>query len=966
MSYDNGPTPQMYRHPNYPPPPQTPLSHPGPPPSPYEQTQMYAPPPMGPDGPYPIAYPSAGGKRKSQRASQACDSCRQLKAKCDENKPCKNCLDKHMPCNYRDPAPKQQDKATQDILDAVQKMLQSERREILSEIGGLKSELRELRSERRVGSAHSLTGPGLNEFVREGPRPQSPSQLAYTTETVFSSPGTAPQNGIPDPEEAARRMRVLENEEETEEPPGEPIRPQEAPFPHDHTTPAGRLLRWPAIRDLVRPLLRNEGVQWIENYPQRFEESRGQLPLFGRGEASMTRPAERDPGYYEYVDIADDTSQAGDHQSPSAGTDWGPIGAMSPPGGGLPADIRTHASRADGALDFEDSKVWRYVNNYKDHIQNMHPLIPPDDLNAMVVSFLEEVGAQKAKTQARFASQPDGSYLDNERKRKRSPIPNGVEPGPPPKKQKPQRSIKHALILLVLALGKICGVRDRKLPEAPEKEKDSGPNHASPIVRNGLVTSPNHGSPPSSAISQSPGHAGLPSPKDVDRSAASRRSSVQTPGVHGPTSAASPAPLKKNYEVIPGLEYFAYATDILGNQFGSYKLNHVQAHILASLYYGQLGRVIPSFRHIRFACQVIVDKLQPAMERLNRYMYPGAGELKSVRDNKYLVAFWSCCQLESDILAELNLLPSGILQYEGLLPYPNMTMLHQELGFPEEVMNSYGAQLYLRKRLNEISGQLYNPKYRLNLEDRLKVTAGIQTIFEHQSLWAASYAFDTEAPPAEDILSARLRAKFWGANVITYRPYVETIMSWSHARKHPEEYRDKNFSSFSVPSNATTPSDIDPTVLKHAERGVKAVIKSTEAFHGLKDKRFIITNVFGTAHAQWGNMITLAAAYQDPILGVFIEESRLRHLFKKTIEFFEIVAQDSSSLAIDLRILKGLLQDLPRQDQIAYGSNAFPFVPMGPPQNDQSYMSNGPTPHATGPSPHTNNNTPSDTHMESS
>lgn len=203
----------------------------------------------------------------------------------------------------------------------------------------------------------------------------------------------------------------------------------------------------------------------------------------------------------------------------------------------------------------------------------------------------------------------------------------------------------------------------------------------------------------------------------------------------------------------------------------------------------------------------------------------------------------------SDILAELNLLPSGILQYEGLLPYPNMTMLHQELKFPEEVMNSYGAQLYLRKRLNEISGQLYNPKYRLNIEDRLSVTAGIQTIFENQSLWAASYAFDTNAPPAEDILSARLRAKFWGANVITYRPYVENIMGFSHARKHPEEYREKAFSSLSVPSDITTPSDLDPIIVEHAKKGVRAVIKSTEAFHGLKDKRFIITNVFGTAHA---------------------------------------------------------------------------------------------------------------------
>lgn len=113
-------------------------------------------------------------------------------------------------------------------------------------------------------------------------------------------------------------------------------------------------------------------------------------------------------------------------------------------------------------------------------------------------------------------------------------------------------------------------------------------------------------------------------------------------------------------------------------------------------------------------------------------------------------------------------------------------------------------------------------------------------------------------------------------------------------------------------------------------------------------------------------MITLAAAYQDPILGVDINEAKLRHLFRKTIEFFEIVAQDSSSLAIDLRILKGLLHRLPRKEHIQYGSNAYPFLPMGPPPNDQSYMSNGPTPHATGPSPHANNDTPSDTHMESS
>lgn len=203
----------------------------------------------------------------------------------------------------------------------------------------------------------------------------------------------------------------------------------------------------------------------------------------------------------------------------------------------------------------------------------------------------------------------------------------------------------------------------------------------------------------------------------------------------------------------------------------------------------------------------------------------------------------------SDILAELNLHPSGILQYEGLIPLPNMVVLHNELGFSEEVVNSYMAQLWLRKRLNEISGQLYNPKYRLELDARLKITNTIEEMLADKHVWARDFAFNVNDPPGEDILHARFRAKFWGANVLTYRPYIENILRWSHAVRHPEEYRDKAYNSLSVPSDVTTPSDIPQVVMDYACKGIKVLFKSTEAFHGLRDKRFIITNVFGTAHA---------------------------------------------------------------------------------------------------------------------
>lgn len=179
-----------------------------------------------------------------------------------------------------------------------------------------------------------------------------------------------------------------------------------------------------------------------------------------------------------------------------------------------------------------------------------------------------------------------------------------------------------------------------------------------------------------------------------------------------------------------------------------------------------------------------------------------------------------------------------------------MVTLCNELGFTPAVVNSYLAQLWLRRRLNEISGQLYNPNYRLELPRQLKITQEIeQNILDKKDVAGGSYAFDVNDAPADDILHARFRAKFWGANVLTYRPYIENIMSWSHARRHPDEYRGKGYGSASVPSNATTPSDIPPIVIRYACKGINVLLRSTEAFHGLRDKRFIITNIFGTAHA---------------------------------------------------------------------------------------------------------------------
>lgn len=85
-----------------------------PPQSPISATEQYHSPFQGPSrDAYPtVTYPAntQSGKppRKATRAAQACDSCRNLKAKCDEGRPsCSSCKEKNIECRYRDPPPKQ-------------------------------------------------------------------------------------------------------------------------------------------------------------------------------------------------------------------------------------------------------------------------------------------------------------------------------------------------------------------------------------------------------------------------------------------------------------------------------------------------------------------------------------------------------------------------------------------------------------------------------------------------------------------------------------------------------------------------------------------------------------------------------------------------------------------------------------------------------------------------------------------
>jgi len=205
----------------------------------------------------------------------------------------------------------------------------------------------------------------------------------------------------------------------------------------------------------------------------------------------------------------------------------------------------------------------------------------------------------------------------------------------------------------------------------------------------------------------------------------------------------------------------------------------------------------------------------------------------------------------SDILAELPIPMSGITSYEELMPPPNYE-LAASLGFPNRVLESYLGQLHLRKCLNQLHGLLYK-RYHGRQTGEGPHLPGPNTVVVFERMmnthgaWTAShFKFEDTDPPASDILAARLRAKYWGARVILSRAYIKKILDFNMQRRRQGK----------PPGTAADFINEYPTkdpsaeqILEGARRGLNAHLQSTRAFHGLKARRFIITNPWGTAHA---------------------------------------------------------------------------------------------------------------------
>ncbi|OBT71578.1 hypothetical protein VF21_09296 [Pseudogymnoascus sp. 05NY08] len=910
--YDHPPAPSQGPQHYIPQPQQSPMHTPRPGQIAYEGNGMYEQ--NGGEGasgvPFEYTGVASSQKKRTPRTTMACDACRAAKAKCTDPKPCQGCKDKGIKCKFPEPAQKPADRAQSDIMTRVTELIkevQDSRASVVREVRQLRLEVTRLHDRQRVIERGLCpANPGLSDLLdahdektRQIKREDDADDLYELERPIRRQKSETNGASFTHPEEDGLGEDPVDSDDGSENHAAANVPPGEPAIPEGHTTGAAMILLWDAVGAMVREPMKNDKNRGLD--PLRREIGRGVLSLYGRGEGFERSVGHGKDSMSDYglepPRSSSDTYSDPAH-SPTVEHNWSQ-GAQSPVADSYlfraESDARAAAVDTTGPPILDEKTVRRLAGSYMNYLNVMHPIITQKSLDGMITKFMQNVQSVGAPEKdgagynfASFAGNTDTTGS----KRKRSPTVSGSDHTFSPQLGQGwrQRTISEAIVLLILALGKVCE-HQSKIPDVvPNNDSstiNSPANHVSPPIM--------HQSPQLSSHSST-----LPSPIMQDR--AHHRSSSDTPGARYP-------PGTRNLDVVPGLPYFAAATDILGNHQGGTGLPYVHACLLAGLYHSQLGRVLQSHACVKEAGYALTIMLKPHLPRYKQ-MLEDMGDTERrpqikwlPEDNRTLFTFWTCLQLESDIVAELEVPQSGILSLESIMPWPNLAMAEHNNEISAKASWCYSMQLVYRKKLNIIHRDLYGPgkenEYQLAEMNKLPKFPYINAMLDELKKVMdtnPNLVWGGDDPPSADILEARLRAKMYGAEVITTRPFLRMVLD--------SQYDGNKNMVISAP------------IMEFARQCIRAMFHSVQAFWGIQGGRLVVTNVWGTSHAQWGHVIVLHAAYRDPRLRPSVPVHHLMEVTKRVRQFLVSVAHPSSALADDIRILdyttdaSGLREDM--------------------------------------------------------
>jgi hypothetical protein len=584
---------------------------------------------------------------------------------------------------------------------------------------------------------------------------------------------------------------------------------------------------------LTKAWFKAAGVENYETYPYEKEQRRGTLRIYGSGWSG------------------DDTAGLG----PDANLLYNASFADS-----QPPRFNKGGLNPNGTLRLDQATVKRLHDNYMQKMWIIYPIFNAEELKARIVTFcatyspLDEPKPETPPNMHYAAHSPHGSNsLKRSFSEMEGPIPEdkGFSAGP---KRPIDYSLNNAIILLVLALGKLCEHEDYIMADEIEKpnpfSEESMSQGSSPNFRPSSTRSTNSSASPkfpNNIMNSNPYHE------------------------HIPANA-------KNVFKIPGLAYYAEAASMLGHCVGRRDIESVQAYILAGLYWGQVGHTLTSSNWVHSAAITAVELLQTfPLEDIT--ISPNAttqagkdawwNAIRERRSDKerddiglFLIAFWTVHQMEGDIAAEWERLPTSSIgshtqigRWDVAMPQGLVGVYGDSLplftGFIDtrNQLNHFCSQLKLRLYLNRAHLALYgtDEQKQASINERRLTWADLRPddLWESVKAWRLTlppglFWVDGDEPPS-DILQARLRAKYYGFVYIIGRKVLEGVAA------------------------SSGPLDIDVEALRYATLGelegtmqevgvgckrcILAAMDSTIAFDNTCDgtrKRAILPNIMGT------------------------------------------------------------------------------------------------------------------------
>jgi hypothetical protein len=378
---------------------------------------------------------------------------------------------------------------------------------------------------------------------------------------------------------------------EAEEPPPDQDQP-----PSSHETGAQYLVQWPFIGQYFR----NAGITSVEYVHEETERS-GTLRPYGSSKV--------DNGTIMDAAFDDEWDEVTGEQKTEDSLEnmWGD----GPQTRGLNNGPNTGGGNPDGSLDLTSDMVYKLYDSYMRNMWVMHPFLDARWLHTKIEEFVTKHSpyVHNQPGEGHFAmpgmpassGRPDTpSSTTGKRKRPSNASEDTTEYSSTENtrgrwhapRRAPDRSMQNAIILLVLALGKVLMEERFLLEEFATKTPSADSSEMS------YANSPYDAAKPSPRSYMA--YETASSPGDIKSAAMARGASMEGPRSRKSRRNGHIA----NVELFPGLAYFAQASDILGNNLGGNTILHAQAYLLAGIYYGQLGRVTESWSWINEGCRV--------------------------------------------------------------------------------------------------------------------------------------------------------------------------------------------------------------------------------------------------------------------------------------------------------------------------------------------------------------------------